>query len=98
MSDRRTRKTKAQLRAALTKLLEQKKINEIISSLDKTVCRYDGRYKYEVFTGGTEYDISLHKVRDGKNEKLAECSMSTKGELYCNNRKYTIDENESFKT
>lgn len=29
MSDRRTRKTKAQLRAALTKLLEQKKINEI---------------------------------------------------------------------
>ena len=75
---------------------EGKKVNEIISSLEKTVCRYDGRYKYEVFTGGIEYDISLYKVRDGKNEKLAECSMSTKGELYCNNRKYTIDENESF--
>ena len=25
----------------------EKKINEIISSLEKTVCRYDGRYKYE---------------------------------------------------
>ena len=77
---------------------EEKKINEIISSLEKTVCRYDGRYKYEVYTGEIEYDISLYKVRDGKNEKLAECSMSTKGELYCNNRKYTIDENESFIT
>ena len=71
-------------------------ISEIMYSLENTLCRYDGRYRYEVFTGGTEYDISLYKVRDGKNEKLAECSMSTKGELYCNNRKYTIDENESF--
>ena len=73
-------------------------INEIMSSLEKTVCRYDGRYKYEVYTGEIEYDISLYKVQDGKNEKLAECSMSTKGELYCNNRKYTIDVNESFIT
>ena len=60
---------------------EEKKINEIISSLEKTVCRYDGRYKYEVYTGGIEYDISLYKVRDGKNEKSRVYAGAYRGNL-----------------
>ena len=92
----------------MLKSIESKKKKFIIITLVMAVCiaaafiirnaYLHSRYKYEVYTGGIEYDISLYKVRDGKNEKLAECSMSTKGELYCNNRKYTIDENESFIT
>ena len=74
---------------------DDKKVNEIISSLEKTVCRYDGRYKYEVFTGGTEYDISFYKEQDGRYIKMSECSISTRGELYYSNRKYIVDESVS---
>ena len=70
-------------------------ISEIMYSLENTLCRYDGRYRYEVFTGGTEYDISFYKEQDGRYIKMSECSISTRGELYYSNRKYIVDESVS---
>ena len=71
-------------------------ISEIMSSLENTLCRYDGRYRYEVFTGGTEYDISFYKEQDGRYIKMSECSISTRGELYYSNCKYIVDESASM--
>ena len=71
-------------------------ISEIMYSLENTLCRYDGRYRYEVFTGGTEYDISFYKEQDGRYIKMSECSISTRGELYYSNCKYIVDESASM--
>lgn len=68
-------------------------VEKVLQASKKTVCKYEKKYRYEVFLGVTQYEISFYQESKGKHIKLSECSVGKSGEVYYDGRQYTVDEN-----
>lgn len=79
-------------------LQKSSEIETIGKAFDDTICRSEGKYKFETFSGGQYYDISLYEIKDGKFEKIKAFSLSRKGELYYDGKQYAVNENANIFT
>ncbi len=67
-------------------------VEKVLLASKKTVCKCEKKYRYEVFSGSIQYEISFYQESKGKYIKLSECSIGKGGEVYHDSHQYAIDE------